>query len=298
VAEAHATLAKPVPVRQAHALLLCMRCNYDLAGLAANVPCPECGVLVARSLAARDESYPSLRRLPAWIGAVTTLLNAMTIGILTFAFGFTLLALLIGLPGRWIGLAILLGCWLAWHAGWWRLATHDPTTPAGAAPRANLALKAVTLVAVLAPVAALAITFLPGQAVTPLTVPLLLPAVMLPPLLQAALGATLLARVAPWIHPLKRRWVHPPTLFLKLTAIAAAVPLAVAAAIWLVPPFGTKIEFLFIPALLVVATAVLAIAVVVQLIIVLVAAKRALRAAQRNAHLRAAIAEERTIPAP
>ena len=65
---------------------ICMRCDYDLRGLAADARCPECGLAVARSLAPAED----LRHAPpGWLAGLAWgcgLLLASMLGFIAFLF--------------------------------------------------------------------------------------------------------------------------------------------------------------------------------------------------------------------
>src|SRR5579862_6735752 len=57
----------------------CFRCGYDLRGIADDQPCPECGLLAARSRRASDELHLSR---PKWLTSLSRGVNLILLAII------------------------------------------------------------------------------------------------------------------------------------------------------------------------------------------------------------------------
>lgn len=189
--------------------LVCIQCGYPLKGLARDGVCPECSTPVRRSTAALVH-FPSMKRIPGAMRASKFLLASF--GFAGAACVVVLIAInsganpILGLAG----IASVVGWWAAWHLGWILLTLSDPTiAPRARTPRLNHAILIVALVSAVAPlilggVASLAIiaqsaaasNSQPASALSVFSFNISLGLIPLIVLMQVAVGAPLLARMA------------------------------------------------------------------------------------------------------
>ncbi len=82
--------------------LTCFHCRYDLTGLPADGPCPECAAAIAHSIAHREEIEQRLRNrltpLPGWLRMARSGVIAAWITLLTSPFYLRPLARTLGYP--------------------------------------------------------------------------------------------------------------------------------------------------------------------------------------------------------
>jgi hypothetical protein len=275
--------------------VMCISCGYALAGLADDGVCPECATSVAGSIAAYEYRYPTPRHISDWRWAVTVLLNAITIALLTVCFGFTFFSIFFGGGAMLIGGAILFACWATWQAGWWTLASKDPTLlPHATPPASNRALRRLTLFSVALPMLTAVISLSTNVTLSSGVIWPLAAMCILPTIAQVAIGTTLLARIAPRFSPARRRWRRNTRMWLQETAIAAFVVFVAAILVFVIDGSAASSWLTLLTAALLALSATLMIALIVQLLFVLTSSRGLLRASHGDALLRIAVANERT----
>ena len=125
-------LSTPQPVR-----LVCRGCGYDLKGLAPDGVCPECGMAIARSLAASDLLEYSSPEYVATLHKGTFIVLAAIIAMILCTFGMVGGAILGTAAGMGTGgietlfKLLLTLCAFASAYGWWLLSSPDPASREG-----------------------------------------------------------------------------------------------------------------------------------------------------------------------
>jgi hypothetical protein len=103
----------------------CVRCGYDLHGLARSGRCPECRMLVERSLLGDNLVYSAPEYVRKLQLGLSLILNAIVVFLVAFIVGVIGLGLGIYLTGGLLGV-VGIGATIGVLAGWWLFSEDDP----------------------------------------------------------------------------------------------------------------------------------------------------------------------------